>query len=112
LKLCHAPWREFLIESGQMLFEGNRMRRKIDEDMAVPNRGGDCVQRIVGFAEALYFFHMRRVGQCAVELIGPGVILALNAAREFAFVLLAKHSAAMAAHIVKGSDIACLVPRD
>ena len=60
LKFCHAPRRELAVEPGQMLVEWNRVRRKIDKDMAVPDRGGDGVQRIVGFAEALHFFHVRR----------------------------------------------------
>ncbi len=78
--------------------------------MSVPLSGSDGVQRIIGFAEALDFFHVRRIGQRAVEFVGPGVILALNAAGEFAFFLLAQHGAAMAADIVERADD-CLLRR-
>src|SRR5579864_664463 len=80
--------------------------------MPVPFSGRDGVQRIVGLAEALHFFHVRRLGQCAIELVGPGVILALNASRELAFFLLAEHGAAMATDVVESSDVAVVIARD
>src|SRR6478672_5939150 len=87
LKLFHAPWLKLLIESGQMLLKGNGSRREVDEDMSVPNCRGHRVERVVSFTEALYFFHVRGVRQSAIELVGPGVILALNAAGKFALLI-------------------------
>src|SRR5712671_4408650 len=95
-----------------MLLERNRTRRKIDEDVAVPLSDSNRVQRIIGFAEALDFFHVRRVGQRAVELVSPCVILALNAACELAFFLLAEHGSAMTADIVERPDLALIVACD
>src|ERR1041385_3710892 len=80
--------------------------------MSVPFSDSNCVQRIVGFAKPLDFFHVRRVGQRAIEFVSPCVILALNATSELAFFLLAEHGAAMTADIVKCPDIALLVARD
>src|SRR5712671_5045276 len=88
LEFCHAPWRELAVKPSQMLVEWNRTRGKIDENVAVPKCGRYGVQRIVRFAETLDFFHVRRVGQRAVEFVSPGVILALNAASELSFILL------------------------
>src|ERR1700704_5777306 len=112
LKLFHAPWLEFAIEAGQMLLEWKGMSGKIDEDVAVPHSSGNCIQRIVGFAKALYFFHVRRAGQRSVKFVCPGVILALNTSGKPAFCLLAQHCAAMAANIVKSADVVLLVARD
>src|SRR5579859_238974 len=112
LKFRHAPRRELAVEPGQMLVEWDGARRKIDEDMSVPDRSGDGVQRIIGFAKALYFFHVRRIGQRAIEFISPGVILALDAADELALFLLAEHGTAMAADIVERADVTLFVARD
>ena len=95
-----------------MLVEWNRMSREIDKDVAVPNGGSYGVQRIVRFAKALNFLHMRRAGQRAVKFVSPGVILALNSSSELAFSLLAQHGAAMSAHIVEGANIALVVACD
>ena len=92
--------------------EWKRPRRKIDEDVPVPLSDGDGIQRIVGFAKALHFFHVRRIGQRAVEFISPCVILALNAAGKLAFFLLAEHGAAMAADIVERADVALFIARN
>src|SRR6478672_5959010 len=89
LKFGHAPRLKLAVESGKMLLKRNWARRKIDENMPVPNRRGNCVERIVGLMEALYFFHMRRISQRAIEFVSPCVILALNASGELAFLLLA-----------------------
>jgi len=80
--------------------------------MSIPLSDWDGVERIVSFAETLNLFHMRRVGQRAVEFVSPPVILALNPARKLAFFLLAKHGAAMATDIVESADIALFVARD
>src|SRR5882724_10785478 len=109
LQFRHAPWLEFEVEPGQMLVERNRARGKVDENVPVPNGGRYGVQRIVCFAEALDFLHVRSTGQSAVEFVSPRVILALNAAREFAFGLLAEHRTAMTTDIVEGANIALVV---
>src|SRR6478735_520626 len=96
LKFGHAPRLKLAVESGKMLLKRNWARRKIDENMPVPNRRGNCVERIVGLMEALDFFHVWCVGQRAIEFVSPCVILALNATGKFAFFLLAQHGAAMA----------------
>src|SRR5258708_1227653 len=101
LKFFHAPWLELAVKPGQMLLERNWMGRKIDEDVAIPHRRGNCVQRIIGFTEALHLFHVRRIGQSSVKLISPCVILALNASCKFSLLLLAQHGAAMPADIVE-----------
>jgi len=81
-------------------------RRKIDEDVPVPLSTSDCVEWIVSLTKALHFFHVRSVGQRAIKLVGPGVILALNPSSELAFFLLAEHGAAMAADVVECADSA------
>src|SRR5690242_11681600 len=55
---------------------------------------------------------MRRVGQRAIQPVGPGMILALNSPGELPFLILAQQRAAMAADIVKSANISPLVPRD
>src|SRR5215467_5321869 len=95
-----------------MLLKRNWTRGKIDEDMSIPHRGSNGIQRIIGFAEALHFFHVRRIGQRAIKFIGPCVILALNAAGKLAFFLLAEHGAAMPADIVESANIVLVVARD
>ena len=95
-----------------MLREWNGTRGKIDEDVAVPHRHGDRVQRIVGLAEALDFFHVRRIGQRAIKSVGPCVILALNSPGELTLFILAQQRAAMTADIVERANVCLLVARD
>src|SRR5579859_2651032 len=95
-----------------MLGEGNRVRREIDEDMPIPNVAGHAIQRIILSAKPLYLLHMRRILQRAVELVGPGVIRALNSSGQRTLLLLAKQRAAMTAHVVKGPDFPILVPQN
>src|SRR6266853_567620 len=112
LQFLHPPRLEFAVEPGQVLLEGQGTRGEVDEDVAVPYGGGDCVQWIVGFAKALNFFHVRRIGQRAVEFVSPGVILALDTPGELAFLLLAQHSSAMTANVVEGANASLLVACD
>src|SRR5438309_1046724 len=97
----HSPALELAVESCKMFHQGTGPFRKIDEYMAIPNGGGDILQRIVGFAESFGFFHMGSMGQGTVEIVSPGVVRALDHRGKGALILLAKQSAAMAADIVE-----------
>src|SRR5260370_42494664 len=103
LQLFHAPRTEFLIEASQMLREWNWPGGKIDEDVTVPDMCRNAVQRIIRLAEALHLFHVRRVGQRAVQLVSPRVIPALNPSGETALILRAKQCPAMAADVIEGA---------
>src|SRR5215813_12837437 len=58
--------------------------------------------------ESRNLMHVRCAGQTAVELIGPGVIRALNRL-EMAAGLLAHPSAAVAADIIKSAQLMLLI---
>src|SRR6185312_3347261 len=55
---------------------------------------------------------MRRACQRAIQPVSPGMILALDSAIELAFVFLAQQRSAMAADIVKCTDLSLFVARD
>src|SRR5437899_5498015 len=95
-----------------MLLKWNGASGKVDKDVPVPQRNGDRVQRIVGLAKALDFFHVRRIGQRAVKPVSPCVVLALDASGELALFILAQQRAAMTADIVEGANNVLLVARD
>src|SRR5437016_9999952 len=92
-----------------MLGEGNWLGREINEDVAVPDFGGDPIKRIVSLTKTTYFFHVRRPQQRAIQLVGPGVVSTLNAAVECACLFLAQQGATMPADIMKSSDATLIV---
>src|SRR6185312_7919539 len=55
---------------------------------------------------------MRRACQRAIQPVSPGMILALDSAIERAVVFLAQQRSAMAADIVKCTDLSLFVARD
>src|SRR5438874_8230726 len=89
LEFFHSPRTKFLIEPREVFGEGNWPVRKIDEDVAIPNRGSHSIPRIVGLAKALDFLHVRSGGRSAIEPGGPAVIAALDAPADSARLLLA-----------------------
>jgi hypothetical protein len=72
----------------------------------------DVLQRVVRLLEVRHLVHVRRADQPAVEIVGPRVIRALDAAGELPGGLVADARAAVAADVVEGADLAGGVARD
>ena len=103
-EILHAPRAEPGGKRAELRLERRGLRIEIDEDVPVPQRGADPVQRVVGLAEVRHFVHVRRADQAAVEVVGPGVIRALDAAGERAVRLGAQLRAAVPADVVERVD--------
>src|SRR5258708_3762785 len=112
LELFHSPWPELLVETGEVLREGHRTSGEIDENVSIPDRAGNRVQRIVSLTEAAHFFHVRRAGERAIKFVRPGMVLALYASGKPAVVVFAQERTAMPADIVKSANAALLVTHD
>ena len=69
--------------------------------MSVPQVGGDAVQRIVFLAEVRDFVHVRRAEQPPVEVVGPRVVRALDAAGKTPCGSEAELGSAVPAHVVE-----------
>ena len=80
---CHAPAAELRRQIGRAArASGARIGDEVEEDVAVPSAACTAMQRIVVLAEVRHFVHVRRADQPAVEIVGPRVIRALDAAGE------------------------------
>src|SRR5689334_17399413 len=95
-----------------MLFERDRIRGEVDEQVAVPLGDVRGDERPIFFAEAVDLLHVRRFAERTVELVRPAVVLALDAAVKLALLFGAEQRSAMAADVVVGAYFSVLVADD
>ena len=100
-QVFHPPWAELCGKCSQLRRQRGGVRIKVDEHMPGPGVGGDTIERVVVLAEVRHFVHVRRADQASVEVVGPRVIWALDAAAENAIGLGAEPSPAMTADVVE-----------
>jgi hypothetical protein len=111
-QVLHSPRTE-AIDQGTELFRQRRSGLgQIQEHMAVPLVGTYCVEREVALPEVRDFVHVRRADQASVEVVGPRVIRALDAARKLSGLLRAQPRPAMTAHVMEGGHTTRGVARD
>src|ERR1700682_910079 len=99
-QIAHTPWREFLWQFRELLFQRLRVPAQMQEDVAIPDAGAYRVQRIVLASEA-WLVHVRRAEEPAIEIVGPAMIGALDASREIPLARRADARAAVPADVVE-----------
>src|SRR2546426_10956685 len=65
-----------------------------------------------GFIESVDFVHVRSAKQSAIQIVGPGMVRALDRLVQPAAFYLAEPRPAMAADIVETTDFALLIPQN
>ena len=86
---------------GELRGERLGVRVEVEKDVAVPLVCGHAVQRVVLAVEVRHLVHVRRADQPAVEVVGPRMIRALDAARKDTLDFGAQLRAAMPAYVVE-----------
>src|ERR687897_406079 len=89
--------------------KGLRLSRQIDEHEFFPALDRHRVERVVGFRESFDVSRRRCPDQTTIQGIGPCMVGALNRLGEAARMLLAEAGAAVATHVVIGTNGARLI---
>src|SRR5205823_10296597 len=103
----HAPVRELLSQTIQLLRKWPWVFTQVNEDVTVPEVAMDTIQRILFPPETLT--HMWSADKASLQAVSPAMVRALNSARELAFVRGADAGSAVAAHVVKGVYVSAFV---
>ena len=101
-QVFHPPCAELCGKCSQLRRQaaaafGSRLMNTCPAQVSAATR----LQRVVVLAEVRHFVHVRRADQASVEVVGPRVIWALDAAAENAIGLGAEPSPAMTADVVE-----------
>src|ERR1700681_2308682 len=103
-KLGKPPGAELAGERRQGRGEGDRIRREIQEQQALPVGGGDRFEGVLLRVETGNPRHVGGGAQGSVQPVGPGVVRTLNGVPKLAARSEAEAAAAMTPEIVEGAD--------
>src|SRR5678815_5159232 len=104
-----VPMAEFARQRGENRFQWNWVFREIQEDESFPEAGVNFVQWIRRFIKSFALLHLWRTQKPPIKTICPCMVGALNGLAKMAFVFFAKSRPAVAASVIKGTNLAELI---
>ena len=88
------------------------MLGEVDEEVTVPSSQVDRLERVIFLAEPGAFVHVGRSDEPALEVVGPGVVRALDALADAGFGLGEQAGPPVPADVIEGANLVVLAPDD